>query len=283
MTRGQVGRAAVLCSVVIALAVCVAIWSRRQTIVYGRAVPPRQRQPLDAIDHSIWNRLLARHVDERGGVDYAGWKRSKPDLAALDDYLAELSRGDPAQRSRGDGRMAFWINAYNAVVVRGLLESDSPVLEGRSQRDWWKPGPLVAIRLLVGDAKYSLSAIEQELHALDDPRYLFAVSDGTQASAPLCNQAYLPDRLEAQLDDNARRFFARPENLRADLAARELWIAPLAATYQHERGLSQQAAIAALSPYFPDDAARRLASSADVDIRYLARMDASNEQAARKD
>jgi len=36
------------------------------------------------IDHSAWESLLKKHVDEKGLVNYAAWKGSKSDTDALD-------------------------------------------------------------------------------------------------------------------------------------------------------------------------------------------------------
>src|SRR5437763_1253142 len=62
--------------------------------------------------------LLHRYVDASGRVDYAGWKAH--DEPELDRYLAVVARARPDGWPR-DARLAFWINAYNACVIKKIL------------------------------------------------------------------------------------------------------------------------------------------------------------------
>jgi len=70
--------------------------------------------PLDQVDHSTWDRLLKKYVDDERMVNYQAWKNSADDLAALKEYLATLSHADADSRTSKEGKLAFWINAYNA-------------------------------------------------------------------------------------------------------------------------------------------------------------------------
>ena len=72
----------------------------------------------EAIDHSAWNALLQRYV--RGGsVDYQGLAA---DRQALDAYLATLREADVHELQNRDDQLVFWINAYNASVIKGVLD-----------------------------------------------------------------------------------------------------------------------------------------------------------------
>jgi len=73
---------------------------------------------LDAVDHSTWDRLLRKYVDTDGMVDYAAWKASDADRAALKEYLGTLSAADPTAETLKAGKLAFWINAYNVLSAR---------------------------------------------------------------------------------------------------------------------------------------------------------------------
>ncbi len=87
----------------------------------GRFVSSGQRLSMDRIAHARWTTLLKKYVDAGGRVDYSAWKRSVKDVASLDRYLNELSRADSRIRTSRAGKMAFWINAYNAVTIKGIL------------------------------------------------------------------------------------------------------------------------------------------------------------------
>src|SRR4051812_43705940 len=69
-------------------------------------------------DFSIFDALLHRYVDAKGRVDYTGWKAH--DEPELDRFLAVVARARPDGWSH-DARLAFWINAYNACVIKKIL------------------------------------------------------------------------------------------------------------------------------------------------------------------
>lgn len=76
---------------------------------------------IDKIDHSAWDALLRKYVDENGFVNYRAWQASAQDRQHLTAYLNRLSGANPTLPSRHDAKLAFWINAYNAVTVDGIL------------------------------------------------------------------------------------------------------------------------------------------------------------------
>ena len=91
------------------------------TITVGRNVPASQQVPVDKIDHSPWNSLLNKYVDKNGFVDYTTWKASTADQKLLDQYIQHLSAASFPASSTREAKLAFWINAYNAVTVKGIL------------------------------------------------------------------------------------------------------------------------------------------------------------------
>lgn len=74
------------------------------------------------VDHGLWAELLARYLAEvEPGVtrfDYGAV--TEADRAALDRYLETLSQTDIDRLNR-DEQLAFWLNAYNALLVRAVL------------------------------------------------------------------------------------------------------------------------------------------------------------------
>lgn len=73
--------------------------------------------------HEIFDRLLRAHVSPEGRVDYAGLAR---DQAEPDRYLATLasasSDSHPEKFPSDDDALAYWINCYNAFILRGVLD-----------------------------------------------------------------------------------------------------------------------------------------------------------------
>src|SRR5258707_5605735 len=85
-------------------------------VYLGRIWPATDLVSIEKIDHRDWDRLLQRHVDEAGDVGYSAWKETSDDVQALDAYLDSLSRANPALDAGRETRLAFWINAYNALT-----------------------------------------------------------------------------------------------------------------------------------------------------------------------
>src|SRR5262249_21991693 len=162
-----------------------------------------------SIEHRAWDNLLRRYVDDVGRVDYAGWKNRPGDVAALDEYLTLLSRADLRREAAGPARLAFWINAYNPLTVRGILReyptaSIQTHASGLGGYNIWRD-----LRLVVGDRRYSLGEIEHEvLRPLHEPRIHFAIVCASRGCPRLLNRAYTPAEVEQQLRENAQGFFA---------------------------------------------------------------------------
>jgi Protein of unknown function, DUF547 len=168
-----------------------------------------------AFDHAAWDALLKRHVVVLPGahesrVDYAGMAR---DRAALKGYLGALS-GVKAAQFEGwpkDERKAFLLNAYNAFTVEKILTRWPDI------RSIWDFGRIFGNPFkdeffsLLGKPM-SLDGIEHGMlrskGAYDDPRVHFAVNCASIGCPMLREEAYAAARLDAQLDEQARRFLS---------------------------------------------------------------------------
>lgn len=71
------------------------------------------------VDHSAYDRLLKKYVNEKGLVNYKGFKSEEK---VFNDYLAMLSKNPPAASWSKNEQMAYWINAYNAYTIRLILD-----------------------------------------------------------------------------------------------------------------------------------------------------------------
>jgi hypothetical protein len=176
---------------------------------------PVHAQPAFDHGHGAWTALLRRHVVVVNGgrasqVRYDGFAAER---AALKAYLDALS-GVPAPAFDAFTKaqqFAFLTNAYNAFTVE-LILTRWPKLEsikdlGSLLQSPWKPKfvPLLG-------AKASLDDIEHEMlrrrGRFDDPRVHFAVNCASIGCPALREEAFVADRLEAQLEEQARRFMA---------------------------------------------------------------------------
>jgi uncharacterized membrane protein YdjX (TVP38/TMEM64 family) len=145
------------------------------------------------VDHSSFDALLSQHVDTDGLVDYDALHREP---AALDRYLGQLADAPVAERGRDD-KLALLINAYNAFTLRLILDF-YPV---DSIRDIPEEQRWTHVRWTLGGATFSLDQIEHERIRphFAEPRIHFALVCAAIGCPPLRNEAYIGERLGAQL------------------------------------------------------------------------------------
>jgi Protein of unknown function, DUF547 len=181
------------------------------------AAPAVWAQSNASFDHShaAWTALLKKHVKVIDGgkasqMRYAG---IAADRASLKAYLATLS---DISQATFDGfskpqQMAFLINAYNAFTVE-LILTRYPKLASIKDLGSFVQSPWKKKDVPLLGAQVSLDHIEHDsLRAkgrYDDPRVHFAVNCASIGCPALREEAFVPERLEAQLEEQAQRFMA---------------------------------------------------------------------------
>jgi len=199
-----------------------------QNVVVGQAVPQNQQVSIDQINHDSWNQLLQRFVNEQGQVNYAAWKNDQNASRTLDAYLQHLSSANPQLGSARPNQLAYWINAYNALTVKGILREypTSSIRNHTSETggyNIWK-----TLFLPVGTQHINLDSIEHKvLRKMNEPRIHFAIVCASHSCPRLLMRAYNPQHIEAQLAHNTQYFFANPENFRWDPASRVFYLSSI--------------------------------------------------------
>lgn len=239
-------------------------------VTVGAEVPASRRVNLDSIDHSAWDTLLKRYVDASGMVDYAAWKASAADQQLLDKYLAHLSQASVSQNSSRESRLAYWINAYNAVTVKGILREYPTTSIRNHTAKLFGYNIWTDLQLLVEGKSYSLEQIEHKiLREMEEPRIHFAIVCASMGCPRLLNQAYEAERLEEQLTANAKAFFADPTKFHYDAGRRTVAVSPIMKWFSEDFGASQADQLRRVAPYLPDAASRQLAESGRARVSYL--------------
>ena len=217
----------------------------------GRVWLASQQIPMDRIDHSRFDALLRKYVDADGYVNYQGWQRSTVDRQALQQYLSELGRASMSQPTSVEGQLAFWINAYNAVTLEGILQvypTDS--IRNHTARivgyNIWDDLPLV-----VGGTPVSLNDIEHNiLRKMGEPRIHFAIVCASVGCPRLLNEAYVANRLNEQLASNATDFFSREQNFMVDSSG-TMHLSAILDWFGEDFGSSQAQRMTRVQPYLP--------------------------------
>jgi hypothetical protein len=173
--------------------------------------------------------VLERHVDERGLVDYAGLAGER---SALDRYLADLAAASPdsapALFPTRDDELAYWLNAYNALVVVGVLDRGvaTPGVWGDGL---FGTGFFTVPRGVLGGRRTSLQDLEDEIvrGRYRDPRVHAALNCASLGCPRLPRRAFAGATLGADLDAAMRGFVAEERNCRIDAAAKTVWLSKI--------------------------------------------------------
>lgn len=163
-----------------------------------------QDRPL--VDHTSWSTLLASHVTPLGNVNYEGFVE---EAAKLQEYLDQLSENPPGKNWSDNDELAYWINAYNAFTVK-LIIDHYPL---KSIKDIAGGLPMINtpwdIKFFkIGGIDFDLNTIEHNILRVEfeEPRIHFAVNCASFSCPKLKNEAYIGERVNEQLDEQAREF-----------------------------------------------------------------------------
>jgi hypothetical protein len=207
---------------------------------------PLRAQAFDH-GHAAWTALLQTHVVlQRGGqasaLHYAGMAA---DRALLKAYLANLSSVSAAAYGAFSAaqQMAFLINAYNAFTVELILtrypKLDSikdlgSLLQSPWKREWV---PLFGRTMSLDDIEHGTLRVRGRF---DDPRIHFAVNCASIGCPMLREEAFVAMRLDAQLDQQTRRFLSDRTRNRYDAARGRLEVSKIFDWYGEDFGLGHR-------------------------------------------
>ena len=273
---------ALMLSSVVLLTSAASGWAGPKTVV-GTGVAANQRVSMDKIDHAVLDSLLQKYVDDRGDVDYSRWKRTTADIQQLARYLNTLSRADRNLSASKDARLAFWINAYNAVTLHGILrEYPTSSIRNHTAKLYgyniWKD-----LLLQVGDIQISLDDMEHKvLRKMGEPRIHFAIVCASKGCPKLANRAYLAALLEEQLARNTRDFFANRNNFRYDAEKNRFYLSSILDWFGEDFGRTSADQLRTIAAYLPDRASVQAAKSGRVRVSYLDYDWSLNDQAKRR-
>jgi hypothetical protein len=138
-------------------------------------------------------------------VDYPTLKTD----GSLDKAYQALSSFDPKHLSGRDEQLAFYINAYNILALKTVVDNwpvDSIKDVGSLLSPVWdKPaGELGGKTVSLGEVEHKI------LRPMGEPRIHLAIVCASVSCPDLRDEPYTASKLSAQLDDQAQRFLDNP-------------------------------------------------------------------------
>ncbi|MDR4499563.1 MAG: DUF547 domain-containing protein [Candidatus Scalindua sp.] len=176
----------------------------------------------------LFDTVLNRYVSENGLVDYKGLKEDDE----FEKYIEYLSHTDPDDLPSDTHRLAFWINAYNAFVLQGVLE-EYPI---KSVLDaGWIPHSFFKRKNFeTKNGKITLQELENEKlrEAFREPRIHFAINCASMSCPKLLKDAYRAEKLEEQLEAQAVSFINDRSSNYLDRENGVLYLSPIFKWYE---------------------------------------------------
>ena len=226
----------------------------------------------ETIDHSAWDRFVKAYVSEHeDGVNRVAYGRvNRADRQALEDYIRGLTETSISRFNR-DEQQAFWINLYNALTVKIVLDH-YPVASIRDidiSPGFFSDGPWGAEIITVENEPVSLDDIEHRIlrPIWRDPRIHYAVNCASIGCPNLLTRAVTAENAEGYLDEGARAYINDKRG--AEVRGGDLIVSSIYDWFEADFGGNEAGVIAHLRRYADQDLAAKLAGITSIsDDRY---------------
>ncbi len=213
--------------------------------------------------------MLKTYVNEIGEVDYAALKAHRADL---DEYIRLLAESSPENRSplfpTRAHELAYWINAYNAFVIRGVVDHypTRSVLDlGMLKRFFWRND-------------YNAGGVTMSLYHLEngiirkkyrEPRIHFAIVCASLSCPMLSRDAFTAENLEPNLDREARRFVNQRRNVLIDPAGNQVTLSAIFKWYKEDFESTAQSVLGYIGQYATEGNRKALDALKQPKIQYF--------------
>lgn len=209
-------------------------------------------------DHAPYEAIVRTCVHD-GKVDYEAIRLHH--AAALKAYVQSLGEADPSKMT-SDEQLAFWLNAYNALVISAIVEGSSPEpTVGRAAFFFGR-------RFHIAGKDRTLDDIESNTvrAVFRDPRVHFALVCGSRGCPVV--RTYEGGGVQATLDEGTRLFMRDPSKVRLDRAKHVLYLSSLFKWYEGDFKKAGTTPVAFVSRYLADDDRATLAEG-KWDVVYM--------------
>ncbi|MFQ6607401.1 MAG: DUF547 domain-containing protein [Fidelibacterota bacterium] len=189
----------------------------------------------DAIPQvELLDEVFSRFVNENGEVNYDALRENPVNLKNFVEFLKKVSPvNHPERFPTNNDAKAYWINAYNALVMISIVEN--PEIESVKDLGWGM-GLFWRKTFLIGGRRMTLNQIERKIlrDVFADPRMHFAINCGSNSCPPLGQRIFSGEDLDQQLDEKARQFINNPENVVIDRDEKIVWLSRIFKWYSED-------------------------------------------------
>ncbi|MEL4895679.1 DUF547 domain-containing protein [Crocosphaera sp. Alani8] len=165
--------------------------------------------PFDYQDYAT---VLETYVNEGGLVDYEGLQANREQLDRFNRSLGEVTPEVYNSWSEEE-KLAFLINAYNSFTLESIIDQNPLKASIREIPGVWKRR-----KFFLTQTEKTLDNIEHDVirQEFNEPRIHAALVCAAISCPPLRNEPYLPERLDAQLEDQSEKWIASSHGFQID-------------------------------------------------------------------
>lgn len=275
-TRGTTVRRRALAVLIVAMLAAGTVFGQAKSKL-ERVWDASDESSSARIDHGPWQEILSGYLRVRESdanrFDYGTLKANAEDTAKLVAYVDALQGLDPRKFSKAEQK-AYWINFYNALTVKIVLEA-YPVDSIRDIRKNWLtglifPGPWGDVRAKVAGEDMTLDTIESGIlrPIWRDARIHYALNCASIGCPDLLPTAFTAENTEAQLEAGARGYVNDTRGV--DFVDDDfIVVSSIYDWYQEDFGDSEEAVVEHLARFAEDDLAQRLRTfEGSIDYEY---------------
>lgn len=183
--------------------------------------------------HALLARVLNDYTNN-GRVDY---RKLKAEPGSLNDYLESLAQLRQAEYDSWskDEKIAFWVNAYNALTLKVLIEY-YPIrptffasLRHPENSIRQIPGAWDKIKFRVMEEELTLNQIEHDIlrKSFREPRVHMALVCASLGCPQLRGEPFTGNALDSQLNEQTSIFLNTPSKFKIDKAKGEVSVSPI--------------------------------------------------------
>lgn len=271
--------------IVIAILVGAFLFINRPVLLHITAGVPKDF-PQNKFAHDVFEGLLKKYVNRQGQVDYERWHASQADLNLLDSYLAAVSvyspETTPERFARQSDSLAYWLYAYNAYVIRSILEHwplDSVTDVKAPIEAATGFGFFYRQKFIFGDIAYSLYSVENDIvrKSYKDPRVHFVLNCASASCPVLRPELPTGDDLERLLQESTLQFVSDERNVFVDHEQKRILVSTIFKWYEKDflnelrrRSLSlDRGVIGYIATVAPENLREDLEAARDFETKFI--------------
>ena len=207
--------------------------------------------------HDVFDQILQTNVVD-GEVNYAGIKAD----TRFTEYLAVLESARTFANKNEE--LAYWINAYNAFAIKGILDGKSPKTFLGRQRFFKRT------KYNVGSMHLNMYDIEHKIILpMGEPRIHFAINCASASCPKLLAESYKAGNLEQQLDQVAKSFINDETRNRFDHEKKTVYVSKIFDWFEKDFVKHSGSVQKYIAQYVQDPEIAKALANEEYKVKYL--------------